>query len=1201
RGRAKWITNAVGLGAVDIYNCVPRYPEKRKPKKPYEVVPDPRHDFLRLFRLTGRPPGYGPDHGLTFLESTKGPGSKQHIVIAFEKPVAIGSCLYPVPDFPEIKVKLSVLKPDAPYPPEPGRRGDWIPFEKNGEAPWDVGLAPKDTKTRALRITFQKGADDELAAVLEEMDDGGAGGGGGLDLDAGDEDGGGLGRGGKNAWMARLEGMQILRRRYRNRTPEAKVRTSSGQIHRDTWGETWTAERDQPLSNNHPAIYMLEWDKPVPLRGLAIKEIDAARAEVDVWTGPDGVAIDLDGEEHWKQVGAHVPRRRVQHGGFESHNADARYMDGRVDFGETIRTRAVRLRMVAQWTVNTREGSCAKGGLGLDPTRCRVFGVAALEPIGGEAPVDPLMTERLEVIDAKTGAIEQEIPIEEPAELAFDPDGTLYALADGTLTRVALDGGAHTVVADDLVRPLSLACDAAGNIYVFDADPERRNIRVYSPAGEHLRDIGEPGGYEQGPWNPNRFMKVTSLSIDGEGKLWAVDNFYWPKRVSCWTTEGEFLREIMGPTQYGGGGVLDPHDKTRLVYGPLEFALDWETGTSRLKNYLTAPERAWSAGEAPIRVDGRTYFVNRPTGSYNTYKVGYVSLYEKDRLRLVAAVGHAEAFPPFKDEAFAPALGGKTLPQLEFIWTDRNGDGEAQPDEVVFQDRRISALTHFNRDLGVQAGRFRYEVTGFLANGAPLYEKRELPLQFMEGHRAGQAYRLDNGLFYCRGNGFPDYALNAAGETVWTYPNEGAGVGPDRSCGPYTPDQVVCQFAIVGHETAAGGDLGEFFVLTANLGSWNVWTADGLLAGRIMRDLRDQKRRAWTMPEHERRMALDDIAATQEHFQGWFCRHEPDGKYYIVAGKNHASVVEVIGIDDFDRLGGEITITPEDIKAAQAYEREMAKYQAEEKLKLLDARPMDPAPLPGGALSTWEGVGGASLPGGGVAFKIGYDATHLFVCYSVDRTLPPLQNDGNQWQQLFKTGGALDIMISTDETAPPGRKAPVEGDQRILFTRMRGKPIAVLYRAVNPAAPADAAWEAVSPVARVEFDEVRRLEDVVIRYQEHQSGDSYAGYTLEAAIPLATLGLEITKNKRLKFDWGYLQSDRAGTSVLARRYWANQATSTLADVPSEARLEPQMWGYLRFLGEKKAGGMMDRDPADLLMEDGGGATEKDLMLELEGL
>ena len=66
-------------------------------------------------------------------------------------------------------------------------------------------------------------------------------------------------------------------------------------------------------------------------------------------------------------------------------------MDDTVDFGRSIETRAIRLRVVAQWTTATREGSCAKDMLGIDPTRCRVFGVAPLQYVGGEPPVDALV------------------------------------------------------------------------------------------------------------------------------------------------------------------------------------------------------------------------------------------------------------------------------------------------------------------------------------------------------------------------------------------------------------------------------------------------------------------------------------------------------------------------------------------------------------------------------------------------------------------------------------------------------------------------------------------------------------------------------------------------------------------------------------------------------------------------------------------
>ena len=114
----------------------------------------------------------------------------------------------------------------------------------------------------------------------------------------------------------------------------------------------------------------------------------------------------------------------MDHTGFAGHNALARYIDGMVDFGRDVTTRAIRLRVVSQWASEIREGSCAKDGLGLDPARCRIFGVAPLEYIGGEYPVDPAVGQRLEIVDGK-GVIEREVAIADPAHLAYAPDGTL--------------------------------------------------------------------------------------------------------------------------------------------------------------------------------------------------------------------------------------------------------------------------------------------------------------------------------------------------------------------------------------------------------------------------------------------------------------------------------------------------------------------------------------------------------------------------------------------------------------------------------------------------------------------------------------------------------------------------------------------------------------------------------------------------------
>jgi len=1150
----KWLANAVGVAAVDTEHCQPRYASPRKPRVPYEIVPNPADDFLRLFRLKGTPPGYSTTHGLTYLESPLGPGRKQHVVLAFINPVAIGSCIYPVPQGMDYQVKLSVLRPTAPFPPDPENEKQWIPFEVQGKLPWDIAIAPADTLTRALRISFIRGEDDELADILDMPDDDD----GGLFGAAGDND---SDWGQTGAWSGQLEGIQLLRRRYRNLFGSATVEVSSGSI--DNQG-IWVAQRNTPLSSTDPEIYLMRWETEQEIRGLAIKEIDCSLAEIDVWTGPEGEPVSLSDVRHWKMVGKYVPRRRMNHGGFAGHNADARYMDGVVDFGETMSTRAVRLRIVEQWTTSTHEGSCAKDGFGLDPSRCRLFGVAPLQYLGGEVPVDSLASERLEVLDPATGKIEREVAINQPGDLDFDASGNLYALSAGQLVRVDLEAGKHTVLASDLTSPTAIAVDSQNQLYVFDTAPDRKVIRVYSADGQYLRDIGTPGGYQPGPWNPMRFENLSSLAVDKQDKLWVVDSSYWPKRVACFRADGTHIRDILGPTAYGGGGVLDPYDKSRMVYGPLEFELDWDTGKSRLKNLLTTGSWMGLSGEVHLPVGGRDYFVTRPQGPAFTRPVGVVYLYENDHLRPVAAVGFADQFGPLAQPAIVDSLGDRLLPSQEFIWTDLDGDGKVSVEEVVFAEREISPLTLFNDDLGVQAGHYRFVVERFLDNGAPVYQRVRTPKDGDRDFACGPVFRFDDGTYYQLGNGYPDTGFTADGGTTWTYPNEGTGVGPDRSAKPFSTDQVLCQFAMVGHETATGGDLGEFFVVNANMGSWYVWTADGLLATRIFRDLRDADRIPWTMEEHDRGLDLSDVTAGQEHFSGWFCRSREDNRYYAVAGHHWAGVVDVAGLDQFKRFGGALEVTPADVKATMEWERAQARVGARDRLKLYNCYPVANSPMRGQSLIDRDGIEKLALDDR-TTFAMAYDDTNLYLAYRILQG-KDLVNTGEQWDQLFKTGGCVDLMLGSDPAAAPSRRAPVQGDMRLLFSRVQDTPIAVLYDAVKPGTAADQHWTIASPVTSVQFDEVKRLDHAVLRYTRHivANSDALTGFTLAVAIPLADVGLTVTPDLTLKMDWGYLESDARGTQVLARRYWANPATSTLADAPSEARLQPDLWGWVRF-------------------------------------
>ncbi|MCX5661344.1 MAG: hypothetical protein NTW19_16815 [Planctomycetota bacterium] len=1161
-----FLANAMLAADVDIENCVPKYSAVRKEKYAFEIVPNPRADFLRLFRLMGTVPGYG-GIGLTYLPTTRGKGPRQHMVVTFNQPVPIGSVVLPVPKDGKTDFTLSVLKPDAPYPPNPGDAKQWIPFESSGNAAWDVALAPHNTMTRALRVSFIKGEDDMFTEddAASEFNDKDA-------LKKGMTSGkepkkssvaGDAGEAGD--WGGSLEGMRILRRRFANISPKAKIRTSSGRVVGDG---SWNAGRDKPITAGDPGIYCMEWEAAQKIRGLAIKEIDGERTEIDAYSGPaePGKPIDFSvGAEGWQRIAGYTQHRRDLHSGNESYNGGARYLDGVVDFGKSVETRAVRLRIVKAFTDtgdNELGDRVDRYKHSIDPCRCIVYGVAALTHLEGEPPVDPLAFNRIEVRQQPDGKVVKEYAVDRPRSIAFDPQGRIIALSAGKVVRIDEDGKITPIPTPDLKSPGPLAVDRSGNIYIYDASVQQ--VRVYDPEGKPLRLVGNPGGHKAGPWDPAKMDSVCALAVDQTDQLWVAQDRYWPKTIVMFGPDGAMRREFIGPTEYGGGGVIDPWDKSRFYVGPLEFAVDWEKGTSKLKNLTVDPSQGGNAGEVPIVIDGRRYLVNRPR--FLNMPVARVYLYEKDHARAVAAMGNASRFDDLQEPALFAALGSPDLTKFRFTWCDANGDGKIQAAEVkltpVAEGRDVN-LTRFNRNLSIQSGDVRWEVKSFTADGTPQYEERTV-LATAQG-----SYRLDNGLTYAWSGGGFDAGLDDKGKAMWVRAVEQHGVHGYIKAAPYSPEQIVSQYGFVGHETAPG-DLGEFVAISCNTGVWHIMTADGLLAGRIFIDQRDPAAYHWRFPEHQRGFPLDNLSLGQEHFWGYLCKTVADGKFYAVAGHNHASIVEVQGLDKFKRLSGSVVVADADIAKTALWDRGRQRESGFRRAPIINAFRVGGAPSINGKLDGWPEWPSASIPGT-ADFWIGFDDVTLFLAYRVTGQGPML-NTGEQIDRLFKTGAAVDLQIGVKPDAPEDRKTPVEGDLRLLMTWAKEKPVAVLYRAVVPGTPQEKTWQVVSPVASASFDQVGPLEGVRMTRGETERGD---GYIVEAAIPIKALGLTPADGLRLRMDWGFLATDRTGNQVLRRIYWSNKATGIVADAPSEAILQPDLWGHVIFRNKSS------REPEDV--------------------
>ena len=79
----------------------------------------------------------------------------------------------------------------------------------------------------------------------------------------------------------------------------------------------------------------------------------------------------------------------------------------------------------------------------------------------------------------------------------------------------------------------------------------------------------------------------------------------------------------------------------------------------------------------------------------------------------------------------------------------------------------------------------------------------------------------------------------------------------------------------------------------------------------------------------------------------------------------------------------------------------------------------------------------------------------------------------------------------------------------------------------------------------------------------------------------------------LKMDWGVLTTDD-GFVTRSRQYWANPMATGVADEPTEARLQPGMWGHVRFAAPQKEPGV-----SDFLQPKSSDSTVDRLLEELE--
>jgi hypothetical protein len=278
---------------------------------------------------------------------------------------------------------------------------------------------------------------------------------------------------------------------------------------------------------------------------------------------------------------------------------------------------------------------------------------------------------------------------------------------------------------------------------------------------------------------------------------------------------------------------------------------------------------------------------------------------------------------------------------------------------------------------------------------------------------------------------------------------------------------------------------------------------------------------------------------------------EPDGKprTFVIAGGQDARVTEVLGLETIESLpGGKYVHTRDDVHAVQVAQKKYRQQLAsQEQLTISRGRK---------ALKVAEPVSKTVDTDRNFSVRAAYDAENLYVRYRV--TSPtPLANGISDPRLTFKGGNCLDIQMGTNPDADPDRTKPAPGDIRILVTRRKGEPRAVLYRPKIKGFDGEPTVLR-SPTGQESFDRIEVVDEIELSYREHHDNT----FTATATIPHEVTGWNPRPGTIIKMDVGYLFANTGGTKMGTRAYWQNNSFSAnvVNDIPHESRLEPHEWG-----------------------------------------
>lgn len=906
----------------------------------------------------------------------------------------------------------------------------------------------------------------------------------------------------------RLNAARVVAEPFKALDNPARVEVLTGGVEvRSTGTATrpaWNLRTRHNVSSADPVKIVFDYGRDVDFDGIVFLNPVNDSIIVEKYKG-DAVADWKNlSEDDWQEVG-HVRGSSSSYLRSMSSSMDDR--THLLSVGRPLRARALRFTVRSGYKTGRWAGS-GRGGEGRDnPRRVECEQIVLLQLNNfHEVPA----AFRFVTVDGASGETISELEGNDfdIQEMRFAPDGKLFAVISNRLHRAQIsEAGFRSLPISDFVfdNPSSMAV-SADTIAVGDRG--RNAVFLFDHNGRPLSTIG---GSERvrlpGAWQPDQVANPQGLAIDSAGKVWVAEQQFAPKRVVRFSRDGTAEKEFFGPPKYGGGGSLDPNLQS-FYYRSMEFYLDFEAGTSRLKakndaihwaNEMTPTlERGsfdFTGVDTPIYHNGRRYIVGGSAGG----TVITIKDDDSDVWRPAAVIGPAHNSIFLEKSVWRDHFAGMNLMDHYFIWCDHNDDGMYQIDEVELFTKeqweakggegRPPTRGTFGPGLSLVGRYFRTEPYDFTPGGVPLYRFEDFENfsydQLAPHYRAnytlggstsakpyygGHRHVMSDGSVIKEAQPYviqPDGTIK--GGPVTTQPSD------------YLPPingSVINQFWRFAGGTVSQSPVGEVVAINSNNGYWYLWGAElGMVIGTFF----DGSEGGWN--SGLRAVRGTDVTGRKHDWEGWgayFVRAD-NGNCYAVAGKGFHGISRIEGVDDFQINTARLRV-PEAAMPYNARLREVLKERADargyamgrdsrkqcwpEHIRRRNMRfQLD------GEIEEWGNRADMHRMGGEdsrLVFDVASDDEHLLVAFSGQSRVI---NHGDDWRNMHNSGFAFEIALRTD-----GRnrsRDPSNGDIRIIFSKIDGAWTGVLYD-YSPGKQGEA-LRLNSRYATVNISDVRKL------------------------------------------------------------------------------------------------------------------------------